>query len=69
MIRTQNKIAQAELDAFLAVGYSPQQALEVVLGIAIKTMSNYTNSIAGTPLDKVVRSYRWQKPTIEPRKQ
>ena len=42
LIRTQGKIAQAELDAFLAVGYSSQQALEVILGIAIKTMSNYS---------------------------
>ena len=65
LIRSQGKIVEADLDAFLAAGYTPQQALEVVLGIAIKTMSNYTNSIAGTPLDKVVKSYEWQKPTIK----
>lgn len=66
LIRTRGKIVQAELDALLAAGYSSQQALEVVLGIAIKTMSNYTNSITGTPLDKVVQSYQWQKPAIKP---
>ena len=65
LIRVQGKVAQAELDAFLAVGYSPQQALEVILGIAIKTMSNYTNSITGTPLDEVVQSYQWQKLTVK----
>ncbi|MGF1588067.1 MAG: hypothetical protein ACFCU7_02295 [Pleurocapsa sp.] len=54
-----------QIDAFYQVGYTPQQALEVVLGIAIKTMSNYTNSIAGTPLDDVVKSYHWKKPTIK----
>ncbi len=65
LIRSKGKVVQADIDAFYQVGYTPQQALEVVLGIAIKTMSNYTNSIAGTPLDDVVKSYHWKKPTIK----
>ena len=69
LIRTQGKIVRAELDDFLEAGYHPQQALEVVLGIAIKTMSNYTNSIAGTPLDDAVKNYQWHKPTIKLRKE
>ena len=64
LILNRGKIAEAELAAFFAVGYSTQQALEVILGIAIKTMSNYTNSIAGTPLDKAVEKLRWKKPVI-----
>ena len=42
-----------ETDAFLAAGYSDQQVLEVVLGVGMKTLSNYTNHIAGTPIDAV----------------
>ena len=68
LIRTQGKIVRSELDAFMQAGYVPQQALEVILGIAIKTMSNYTNSITGTPLDDVVKPYQWHKPTIKLRK-
>lgn len=64
LIRTQGKVAQADLDSFLAHGWSSQQALEVILGLAIKTMSNYTNSIAGTPLDRAVEKLAWTKPTI-----
>ncbi|XQQ07264.1 MAG: carboxymuconolactone decarboxylase family protein [Leptolyngbya sp. IPPAS B-1204] len=64
LILNRGKIVEVELKAFLAVGYSAQQALEVILGIAVKTMSNYTNSIAGTPLDKAVEKLRWEKPTI-----
>lgn len=64
LILNRGKIAEVELKAFFAVGYSAQQALEVILGIAIKTMSNYTNSIAGTPLDKAVEKLRWKKPII-----
>jgi uncharacterized peroxidase-related enzyme len=64
LILNRGKITEAELNAFFAVGYSTQQALEVILGIAVKTMSNYTNSIAGTPLDKAVERLRWKKPVI-----
>ena len=65
LIRSHGQVVQSDLDAFIRAGYSPQQALEVVLGIAIKTMSNYTNSITGTPLDDVVKRFAWQKPTIK----
>lgn len=65
LIRTRGKIVRSELNAFVESGYTTEQALEVVLGIAIKTMSNYTNSIAGTPLDDTVKSYQWSKPTIK----
>lgn len=64
LIHERGKVAPAVLDAFLAAGFSQQQALEVVLGLAIKVMSNYTNSIAGTPLDKVVKSRAWAKPKV-----
>ncbi|MEM6911816.1 MAG: carboxymuconolactone decarboxylase family protein [Verrucomicrobiota bacterium] len=50
-------------DAFFAAGYGPQQALEVVLGLAVKVMSNYTNGIAGTPLDEQVEHLKWTKPS------
>ncbi|WP_225225665.1 carboxymuconolactone decarboxylase family protein [Komarekiella delphini-convector] len=67
LILNRGKIVEAELKAFFSVGYSSQQALEVILGIAVKTMSNYTNSIAGTPLDKAVEKLRWKKPIISMR--
>ena len=65
LIRTKGKVVEADLAAFFDVGYTEQNALEVILGIAIKTMSNYTNSIAGTPLDKAVEKLIWNKPLIQ----
>lgn len=38
-----------------------RQVLEVVLGIGIKTLSNYTNHIAGTPLDEACAKAAWSK--------
>lgn len=67
LLLNRGKVTRADLDSFLAAGYTPQHALEVVLGLAIKTMSNFTNSIAGTPLDDAVTKYVWQKPKIRMR--
>ncbi len=64
LIANRGKISQAELSGFLEAGYSEVNALEVVLGLAVKTMSNYTNSIAGTPLDRAVQQLAWHKPKI-----
>ena len=40
--------------AFFDAGWDSQQVLEVVLGISIKIMSNYTNAIVQVPLDQIV---------------
>ena len=64
LILNRGNISQRELSAFFDAGYNDVHALEVVLGLAVKTMSNYTNSIAGTPLDKEVAKFVWKKPRI-----
>lgn len=48
-----------DVEAFLDAGYDRQQVLEVVLGVAMKTMSNYTNHIASTPLDDAFSASEW----------
>jgi uncharacterized peroxidase-related enzyme len=50
---------QNDLDALLSAGYSLRTILEVVLGTALKVMSNYTNHIAGTPLDSAFAAFEW----------
>ena len=67
LIANRGKASEAELQQFFAAGYSDAQALEVILGLAIKLISNYTNSIAGTPLDSEAEHLRWQKPVIRER--
>ena len=67
LITNRGKASVADLQAFFNAGYSDVQALEVILGLAIKLISNYTNSIAGTPLDKEVESLRWYKPVVKER--
>jgi len=64
LARTSGSIEPAALAAFFAAGYTEQSALEVVQGLAVKLMSNYTNSIAQTPLDEAAQSKAWKKPSL-----
>ncbi|NEQ20311.1 MAG: carboxymuconolactone decarboxylase family protein [Microcoleus sp. SIO2G3] len=64
MIQARGWLDDREIEAFLAAGYTQQQVLEVILGIAIKIMHNYTNHIAKTPLDKPFQPYVWSKPVV-----
>ena len=48
-----------EVEALLAAGYTKATVLEVVLGTAVKVMSNYTNHIATTPLDAAFAPNAW----------
>jgi uncharacterized peroxidase-related enzyme len=58
VIDTRGDVSEEAMEAFLAAGFTRGQALEVVTGIAAKTISNYTNRMAATPLDEPIKSYR-----------
>lgn len=51
MIRERGFLADADLDAFVAAGFTRANALEIILAVGLKTLSNYVNHIAETPLD------------------
>lgn len=61
VVRSRGEPAATETQAFLAAGYTPQQVLEVVLGVGMKTLSNYTNHLADTPLDQAFGAVAWSK--------
>jgi uncharacterized peroxidase-related enzyme len=54
--------APEDVQAFLAAGYTERQVLEIVLAIAVKTISNYTNHLFGTPVDAVFEGRTWSAP-------
>ncbi len=54
-------VSEQEKQAFLDAGYTNQNILEVILVIGMKTLSNYTNHIAETPLDGAFEPARWRK--------
>jgi len=64
LVRTSGGVEPAALAAFFAAGYTEQSALEVVQGLAVKLMSNYTNAIAQIPLDEPAQPKAWKKPSL-----
>ncbi|MFO7593823.1 MAG: carboxymuconolactone decarboxylase family protein [Pseudomonadota bacterium] len=52
-------VPDAELEAFYAAGYTPGQLLDALVGVAQKTLSNFTNHIAATPLDEPMNGHAW----------
>ncbi|MEP3276645.1 MAG: carboxymuconolactone decarboxylase family protein [Stappiaceae bacterium] len=51
--------SDADVEAFLSAGYAKQTVLEVILGTALKVMSNYTNHIAETTVDAAFAPNAW----------
>lgn len=52
-----------DLDTFLAAGFGRADLLALVLAAALKTLSNYVNHIAATPLDPPFQAQAWQPNT------
>ena len=57
VMRAKGNVADDELQAFFAAGYTEQQALEVVLGVALATLCNYANNLAQTPINPELQPY------------
>ena len=59
LIRQRGHLSDAEVQEFLDAGFTKRQVLEVILGYAQKIMSNYTNHLAGTPIDPAMQKFVW----------
>ncbi len=51
-----------QIQAFLDAGFTKAQVFEVVLGVSMKTISNYINHIASTDLDDAFAAEAWHAP-------
>lgn len=58
MVGTQGRPGAATVQAFLAAGFQEKDVLYIVLAIAVKTLSNYTNHLLATPVDAVFSAYK-----------
>lgn len=61
VVRGRGHVDDEAVRAFFDAGYTRRHILEVILGLAQKVMSNYTNHFALTPVDSVMQRYAWQK--------
>lgn len=61
LVRDRGQVDDASVQAFLDAGFTKRNILEVILGYSQKVMSNYTNHLANTPVDKGFQKFAWQK--------
>ncbi|ABE74752.1 MULTISPECIES: carboxymuconolactone decarboxylase family protein [Psychrobacter] len=61
VVRDRGNVNDDTVQTFLDAGFTKRQVLEVVLATAQKVMSNYTNHLANTPIDKPFQKFEWHK--------
>jgi AhpD family alkylhydroperoxidase len=61
MFRNRGNVNDAQMQAFFDAGYGHRAVLDVILGMAQKTMSNYVNHVAQTPVDEVFKPLAWER--------
>jgi uncharacterized peroxidase-related enzyme len=59
VVDTRGWVEEGDIEAFLQAGFDKAQVLEVILGVGLKTISNYANHIADTPLDEAFTHRAW----------
>ena len=59
MVESRGLPTAADLDAFAAAGYSETDVLQVLLAIAVKTISNYSNHLFHTEVDPMFAGRAW----------
>lgn len=55
-------VKDTDIEAFLAAGYTKANVFDVITGVALKVMSNYTNHITHTPMDDFMKANAWTHP-------
>lgn len=61
MVRQRGNVTDAQLQTFFAAGYSHRAVLDVILGVAQKIMSNYTNHVANTQVENAFSPLKWER--------
>jgi uncharacterized peroxidase-related enzyme len=55
VVTKQGWVDDGDIQAFLDAGYSHQHVLETIVAISMKTLSNFVNHMAETPLDDALK--------------
>ena len=61
MFRQRGNVSDDRMKAFFDAGYGHRAVLDVILGMAQKTISNYVNHVAQTPVDDVFKPLAWER--------
>ncbi|MCX7561447.1 carboxymuconolactone decarboxylase family protein [Sulfitobacter sp. F26204] len=59
LLETRGKLSDDSKQRFLDAGFTQQQSIEVLIGIAMKALSNSFARMVGTPVDDVLTKLTW----------
>jgi len=65
VVRDRGLVEKADQEMFLRAGFTKANILEVVTGVTMKKLSNYTNHIAETEIDPAFETMAWSKPLLQ----
>ena len=64
VVRTRGRVGEDEVQRFLDAGFEKAHVLEVLVAVAMKTLSNFTNHLAATEVNEVFKDFAWEKPEV-----
>ena len=59
VVETRGRPSEETERAFFEAGYTKKNVIEVIVGVTMKTLSNYVNHFAETPLDEPFQPFAW----------
>lgn len=59
VVTDRGDVAEDEIESFLAAGYDRRHILDIMVGVTMKTLSNYINHFAHTPVDEAFSAQAW----------
>jgi len=59
MFSTRGRPSSAAVNDFFNAGYDERKVLEIILALAVKTLSNYSNHLSDPELDPMFRERAW----------
>lgn len=62
MFVTRGHPSKTDVASFLQVGYSEAHILSIILALAVKTISNYSNHVFATSVDSAFAGRTWERP-------
>ena len=61
IFQTRGRPSAEAVNHFLQAGYDERKILEIVLALAVKTLSNYSNHLFGTEVDPMFQGRSWTR--------
>lgn len=61
LVANRGWVDSEEVDEFLGAGFTKENVFDILVGISHKVLSNYSNHLAETPVDRPFQKFTWEK--------